>query len=301
MSIGEVLAQLRPEFPDITISKLRFLEAEGLVEPYRAPSGYRRYTRDHLSRLRYVLAAQRDRYLPLRVIREQLSAYDRGEKVVGLSTLAAVVSGAAPPTTSTPARAERTVSGPLPATPAPPTATPGPLAATPGPLAAMPGPPPVLMPNGPATTPAAPQELSDARLTRSQLLERSGLDDAGLAELEQFGLLTAGPSGHYGAEALTIARIAGQLSEYGLEARHLRAYRATADREVGLLAQLVPPLARQAGGGRAQALQTVHELAALCAALHAALVRAGLRQVLGSATRSGITDFSRVPCRREGE
>src|SRR5215475_3614629 len=74
MSIGEVLAQLRDDFPDITISKLRFLEAEGLVEPRRTPAGYRKYAPEDVARLRYVLAAQRDRYLPLRVIREQLEA-----------------------------------------------------------------------------------------------------------------------------------------------------------------------------------------------------------------------------------
>jgi hypothetical protein len=124
--------------------------------------------------------------------------------------------------------------------------------------------------------------VGEARLTRAQLAERAGLDEAAVADLEQYGLLRTGPSGHYGGEALTVARIAALLSAYGLEARHLRPYRATADREVGLLAQLVPPLARQAGGGRVQALETVHELAALCAQLHAALVRQGLRQVLGA-------------------
>ncbi|WP_326555632.1 transcriptional regulator FtsR [Micromonospora sp. NBC_01813] len=76
MSIGEVLAQLRPEFPDTTISKLRFLEAEGLVEPERTPSGYRKYSREDVARLRFVLTAQRDQYLPLRVIREQLARRD---------------------------------------------------------------------------------------------------------------------------------------------------------------------------------------------------------------------------------
>src|ERR1700730_739797 len=84
MGIGEVLARLRPEFADVTISKLRFLEAAGLVEPLRAPSGYRKYTAAHLERLRFILTAQRDRYLPLRVIREQIEAMDRGERVLGL-------------------------------------------------------------------------------------------------------------------------------------------------------------------------------------------------------------------------
>ena len=72
MSIGEVLAHLRTEFPDATISKLRFLEAEGLVEPQRTASGYRKYSWNDVNRLRFVLTAQRDQYLPLRVIREQL-------------------------------------------------------------------------------------------------------------------------------------------------------------------------------------------------------------------------------------
>lgn len=228
-SIGEVLAQLRPEFPDVTISKLRFLEAEGLVEPHRAPSGYRKYTAEHVEQLRFVLAAQRDRYLPLRVIKEQLDAADRGDRVIGLPV---------------PAPASAAFEPPLPRTPT--------------------------------------RDVSDQRMTRAQLSERSGLDEAGLVDLEQYGLLPAPAGGLYGAEALIVARVAAQLADYGLEARHLRPYRTTADREVGLLAQLVPPLAHHAGpGGRQKAMETVHELAALCAQLHGALVRQGLREVLG--------------------
>jgi DNA-binding transcriptional MerR regulator len=78
MSIGEVLSQLRGDFPDVTISKIRFLEAEGLIEPERTSSGYRKFSRDDVQRLRYVLAAQRDHYLPLRVIKQHLEALDRG-------------------------------------------------------------------------------------------------------------------------------------------------------------------------------------------------------------------------------
>lgn len=79
MSIGEVLAHLRAEFPDTTISKLRFLETEGLVEPRRTAAGYRKYSGQDVARLRYVLTAQRDQYLPLRVIRDQLAAFDQGQ------------------------------------------------------------------------------------------------------------------------------------------------------------------------------------------------------------------------------
>jgi DNA-binding transcriptional MerR regulator len=228
MSIGEVLSGLRPEFPDVTISKLRFLEAEGLVEPLRAPSGYRKYTAAHLERLRFILAAQRDRYLPLRVIREQIEAMDRGERVVGLPTVPPP-----PPPPPTPAQQSSTE------------AVSYVTAGSPVPAAA-----PVV---SPVASPPHPQrgELGDTRLTRAELSERSGLDEAGLVDLEQYGLLVPGSSGHYGGEALQVARIAAQLAEYGLEGRHLRPYRATADREVGLLAQLVTPLARQASlGGR---------------------------------------------------
>jgi DNA-binding transcriptional MerR regulator len=239
MSIGEVLGRLQSEFPDLTISKLRFLEAEGLVEPRRAPSGYRKYTADHLDRLRFILTAQRDRYLPLRVIREHLQAAQSREPVIGL-----------PPPPRRPA-----------------------LLSTAGHSATRAGAPAGELPRA---------EVGDVRLDRGQLAQRSGLDEAALADLERYSLLSAGPSGHYTSEALTVARIAAQLSQYGLEARHLRPYRAMADREVGLLAQLVAPLAHQRGpSGRASALETVHELAALCAQLHGALVRQGLREVVG--------------------
>ncbi|MET7303881.1 MerR family transcriptional regulator [Embleya sp. NPDC005575] len=83
MSIGGVLTLLRPEFPDISISKIRFLEAEGLIEPQRSPSGYRKFGAADIERLRYVLRVQRDRYLPLRVIKDQLDAMDRGLEPAG--------------------------------------------------------------------------------------------------------------------------------------------------------------------------------------------------------------------------
>ncbi|MEW1957640.1 MerR family transcriptional regulator [Kineococcus sp. NPDC059986] len=81
MTIGEVMAILSPEFSDLTISKIRFLEEQGLVEPGRTPSGYRKFSSDDVDRLRYVLSAQRDHYLPLKVIREHLEALDRGLEV----------------------------------------------------------------------------------------------------------------------------------------------------------------------------------------------------------------------------
>ncbi|WP_104435188.1 MerR family transcriptional regulator [Kineococcus xinjiangensis] len=78
MTIGEVMAQLSGDFPDVTISKIRFLEEQGLVEPERTPAGYRKFSEADVERLRYVLGAQRDHYLPLKVIKEHLEALDRG-------------------------------------------------------------------------------------------------------------------------------------------------------------------------------------------------------------------------------
>ncbi|MGH7425591.1 MAG: transcriptional regulator FtsR [Candidatus Methylomirabilales bacterium] len=76
LSIGEAIKCLREEFPDVSISKIRFLEAEGLVEPERTPSGYRKFNDDHLARLRYVLRLQRDHFMPLKVIRKRLEHFD---------------------------------------------------------------------------------------------------------------------------------------------------------------------------------------------------------------------------------
>jgi hypothetical protein len=106
--------------------------------------------------------------------------------------------------------------------------------------------------------------------------------EADLRDLEQHGLLPTRAGGWYDGDALVIVSVAAQLARYGVQARHLRAYRAAADREVGLFAQLVAPLVRQSDPtGRARAAETVRELTALSRRLYAALVRAGLRETLG--------------------
>jgi DNA-binding transcriptional MerR regulator len=81
LTIGEVLNELKDEFEDITISKIRFLESEGLIAPDRTESGYRKFSHDDVERLRYVLRTQRDRYLPLKVIKQELDRLDAGQPV----------------------------------------------------------------------------------------------------------------------------------------------------------------------------------------------------------------------------
>ncbi len=234
MSIGEVLAQLRVEFPDTTISKLRFLEAEGLVEPQRTPAGYRKYSWDDVARLRFVLTAQRDQYLPLRVIREQLAEWDSSPDGAGRPrpTLVAVGPGG----------------------------------------------------EVPHRAPAEPEQVESAsvRLSRTDLVARSGIEESTLGELERLGVVVSSPPGWYDGDALIIARAVAGLAAYGLEPRHLRAFRTAADREAGLFAQLLLPLARQSDpAARARAAETARELVALSQQLHAALVRVGLRSTLG--------------------
>lgn len=225
MSIGEVLAELRAEFPDTTISKLRFLEAEGLVEPRRTAAGYRKYTHTDVARLRYVLSAQRDHYLPLRVIREQLEA--------GAALVEPVVTR------------------------------------------------PALVALGPDDDPPAPPADLPVRLDEAELCRRAGIGRDLLRDLGSHGLVTVSPGGWYDAEALAIAEIAGQFAAYGVQPRHLRAWRAAADREVGVVAQIVAPLLRQTDpAARARAQEAVRELTALSLRLHAALVRIGLNDSL---------------------
>jgi len=224
MSIGEVLAHLRTAFPDTTISKLRFLEAEGLVDPQRTASGYRKYSWNDVARLRFVLTAQRDQYLPLRVIREQLDRMDTAPSAPSRPALVAVGADGV----------EK------------------------------------------ATDPA------DTRIPREDVMERTGVSAQLLDELEQIGLITAKPPGWYDGDAVIIVEAVAGLGRYGLEVRHLRAFRAAADREVGLFTQLLAPLVRQSDpAARARANETARELQALSQKLHAALVRAGLRGELG--------------------
>ncbi|WP_370101850.1 MerR family transcriptional regulator [Streptacidiphilus sp. MAP12-20] len=227
LSIGAVLTELQAEFPEVTISKIRFLEAERLVEPQRTPSGYRKFTGADVERLAYVLRMQRDHYLPLRVIREHLAALDRGE---------------APP------------------------ALPGPGAALDEPLDVSEG---VITPGPSAAGP---------RLGRAELLAAAGITDVQLLEWESYGLVTPEPDGGFDGEMLQVARLVAELGRFGLEPRHLRAVKAAADREVGLVEQIVAPLRRHRNPQtRAHAAAMARELANLSVRLHAALVQAGLR------------------------
>ncbi len=211
--IGEVLAQLRPEFPDISASKIRFFEAEGLIEPARSQSGYRRFSAADIDRLRYILTMQRDSYLPLRVIRERLA--DTGSVGHGAG--------------------------------------------------------------GPARN-GQPSGGHDA-ITRRQLLEAAEIEDAELTELEDNGLIRRMGSRLYSPDALAVARWVAALRQYGVQARHLRAVKAAADKQANLVEQVVAPQLRQHGpGARDAASRTAWQIADLMLRLHATLVESALAE-----------------------
>lgn len=234
LSIGEVLEQLRGDFPGLNISKIRFLEAEGLIEPERTPSGYRKFAASDVDRLRYVLTCQREHYLPLKVIREHLDAIDRGLEPPALN-------GAAGPQV----------------------------------------PRVVLDGDGYPTADAFRPDAQGAelRLSRRELVSAAEIDDALLEQLETFGLVRPRQGrAPYDGEALMVAKTAGELAAFGLEPRHLRAFKTAADREVGLVEQVVSPMRRgRDSGASARAEDAIAQLAALSVRLHATLVKAALR------------------------
>ncbi len=230
MNIGQVLDLLRPDFPAVTIPKIRFLEGEGLIKPERTPAGYRKFSTADVDRLRYVLTMQRDHYLPLKVIGEHLDAIDRGLE-------------------------------PPPVDPVVPTV-----------------PTVALSADG---TPSAEsfRRTDNLRLSRKELLKIAEIDESLLEQLEDYGLVTRRTgSAHYDTDALVIAKTARELADFGFEPRHLRAFRAAADREVGLVEQVVAPIRRSRDpGARARAEEAMSEIAALSVRLHATLVKNGLR------------------------
>lgn len=236
ISIGELRAALLPDFPEITISKIRYLEDAGLIAPARTASSYRKFSHDDLARVRYVLSQQRDNYLPLKVIKENLDAIDRGLEIDGNGSRARV------------------------------------------PVLAM-----ARDRDGLPTAAEFTRAARSIRLTRTELLQDSGLSEQLLASMEQYGVLTAERNGHFDADALEIAKAVAQMAEFGIEARHLRPFRVAAEREVGLFAQVVTPMMRhRTPEARGRAEETIRELAALSVRVHASMVRSGLRRQLGS-------------------
>jgi DNA-binding transcriptional MerR regulator len=247
MSIGEVLGGLKPDFPDITISKIRFLESEGLIDPERTPSGYRKFYQKDMDRLRFILSLQRDSYLPLKVIRERLSAYDAGLVTGG--------NGGAPAETGAATRTHTAEQS------------------------AAPAPRPEVDAEEDLAEPATALHLSE-----SDLAAATGLDLSQVQSLQSFGVIcrhTMNGGSYYDQDDLIVGRIARDFLQFGVEARHLKMFRQFAEREAALFEQVVLPAFRnRSPETRKQATQSLSELTRLSKKLRHAFLRQNLRTYL---------------------
>jgi DNA-binding transcriptional MerR regulator len=214
LTIGTVCGMLKDEFPDISISKIRYLEDQGLVTPRRTQGGYRLFSEEDMERLETILRLQRDEFLPLRVIRQELASPAARD------------------------RKRRRTAG----------------------LAG-----------------------EEPELDLPELCERAGIDARLARELEEFGLLSprtqAGQKRYSELEA-DIAHACGRLARFGITPRHLRGFRTAADREAGLIEQLVGPSLRARNPERRRAgLEDLESLAELAQELGQLLFWRALRRL----------------------
>lgn len=211
LSIGQVLAKLSPEFPDLTPSKLRFLEEQQLVSPSRTESGYRKFSAADVDRLRFILTMQRDHFLRLKVIRGYLDDIEAGR------TPALLATGAVPTT--------------------------------------------IL--------------VTERRYTRAELAREAGASPALLSDSISASLLAAADT--YGDDALQVLRALVELQRTGIEPRHLRGFRAAAERELGLIeSALIPVSRRNDPSSRAKAAELAREIAGQLEIVRSSLIRSAL-------------------------
>ena len=303
LSIGEVLTTLRDEYPDITISKIRFLESQGLIDPERTPSGYRKFYSPAIARLRWILHQQKEHFLPLKVIKGRLEAAgpdqlpeDNGPepapepvpqpaaaKATRAKTTAAKTAAAkaaagaasdAPVDAAVPAKtsARPAKTAPKSARPAKPRRGGRPAADAPT-LALDDGAPEDLEPTG------------EGHLTRSELAAAAGLTDAAVSELEEFGLLqparSTGDRVLFDDDALAVAQLAAGFAKHGIQARHLRMFRSIAEREATLYGQVIQGVLRQRNPeARARARADLVELAGLGRGMRSAFLRRAVDDLL---------------------
>jgi DNA-binding transcriptional MerR regulator len=275
LSIGEVLGLLLEEFPDITISKIRFLESQGLIEPERTPSGYRKFYEHDVELLRVILREQREHFLPLRVIKDRLDAgvieaastpphgTSVGERTSTTPSAAAIANhpAAGRNGSAAPSAQQRAASAPAPAAHEESNAR-----QTPRP-----------------TKDASPRLLPGVVVSRDELCAMASVTAAQLAALEEYGVIgrRKGGSDLYSEDAVEIAAAAGGLLRAGIDARHLRAWRTSVEREVGLYEQLVMPTLRHRNPeARSLAVAQLDELNGFGAKLRSALLRAAVREQL---------------------
>ena len=212
LSIGQVLAKLNPEFPDLTPSKLRFLEERSLITPARTDAGYRKFSAADMERLRFVLTMQRDHYLPLKVIRGYLDELDAGRQpdLPGVN-VSSILS-------------------------------------------------------------------TERRFTRDELIREAGANAMLLNDAVSASLIVA--SDVFGEDALSVLRSLVELQRTGIEPRHLRGFRAAAERELGLIENALMPIARRKdASSRAKAAEMAREIAGQLEIVRSSLIRSALTKL----------------------
>jgi DNA-binding transcriptional MerR regulator len=215
LSIGQVLARLRPDFPDLTPSKLRFLEERQLISPARTESGYRKFSPTDMDRLRFVLTMQRDHYLPLKVIRSYLDELDAGRQpdLPGAAT----------------------------------------------------GPVPTILP-------------TERRFQREELIREANATPQLLNDAVSASLIV--PAELYGEPVLAVLKSLVELQRSGIEPRHLRGFRASAERELGLIENaLIPVSRRNDASSRAKASELAREIAGQLEIVRSSLIRSALSRL----------------------
>ena len=253
-SIGEVLSLLKEEHEDLTISKIRFLESQGLIEPERTPSGYRRFYDTDIDRLRWILSQQRDNFMPLKVIKRHLDTegFDPRRRSgapdgrVAAGTLAVLR-----------ARDERVARGGR------GRANRAEAAVEPEPAASQ-------------AAAGAVAAIGSVSLTAGELAEASGTDLGFVGELEKLGLIAPvqiADRAVFDDEALLVAKAAAAMIARGMEVRHLRMYKVAADREAGILAQLRAAALAKGGSSAAAARDDLADLVAQGDVIHRSLLR----------------------------
>ncbi|MFM7772213.1 MAG: MerR family transcriptional regulator, partial [Acidimicrobiaceae bacterium] len=255
LSIGEVLALLLEEFPDVTISKIRFLESQGLIEPERTASGYRKFSQAEVDRLKFILREQRENYLPLKVIRTRLEGDTsdgmlREDEITAPRGLGHIP---APRGQGHPAGVKK-------------------LSKAPEVVSAK---------SNIASLKSNDDHVGDASFNRSEILVAASIDEKTLKELEKFGIVRAhrvGSTDLFDQVDLQILEAAARFIELGIDSRHLKAWRSAADQEVSLFESRVVPMMRQRNPqARQQAMQMFAELVEQGAKLRAALIAAQAR------------------------
>ncbi len=298
LSIGEVLALLLEEFPDVTISKIRFLESQGLIDPERTSSGYRKFYSDDVELLRCILREQRENYLPLRVIKDRIDSGEidpTGEQPRPQEMPRGIKNVSEPSDVPRPhghPSAGRMRSDDIASSSGTSTNGVGGHPVTGADVlfqrtdgsdhASVPTPSQEQRPADHGPIASAGAVLPGLLLNADELCAMAGLTRVQLAELESYGVVAAtstGPDGPYDEDAVEIATISKRFLDAGIEPRHLRGWRVAADREAGLLEQLIQPLLRQRNPeARAQAVAQLHDLEQTGGRLRAAMMRSTLRR-----------------------